>query len=643
MNFPKIKILPHDQAIKIAAGEVIERPVNIIKELVENSIDAQATKISIFIEQAGRTCIKIVDNGSGMSPIDIELSVVHHATSKLSSVDDLETIATFGFRGEALTSINAVSNLMIISKTQEDQTATCMQWNFGKLTKKEEVAHPLGTTITITNLFDNIPARQKFLKKDETEWRAIVNLFQAFCLDYQTIHFQLYHHDKLEFNCPATQDLLIRAAQLFDNFKQNQLITLEHVDRTFCSITGAISTPQYYRYDRNQIFIFVNQRWVKNVDLVKAIMRSYAGIVPPQKYPAAIIFLTIDQNQIDVNIHPKKEEIKFLHPKKVETIIQESIKATLEKLVTQQLQKQSLEQLTFQDNKTSIPSFFNAPQPIKTTFWQQPPAVLPIETDQKLFTPQAESSLAFDTSYNDQTIELPKTFVPVQFTNPHTKITESIQDDKNQHLFVEGKKEFTIIGQYHKTYILIEKDNHLIFIDQHAAHERILYEQFEQNFEQVATVQLLFPEIISFSSLDVLTIAPYLPILKQHGITVQIFSETQLIVQATPIHLKNQNLTEIFGQFIGWIHQENNDDIQRVSKLLHEKIRTKMACSAAIKAGDSLTDEQMLHLLTKLQKSENRFSCPHGRPTFWTLPINQIEKQFKRDYTKKAEQYYDFI
>lgn len=634
----KIKLLSADQSIKIAAGEVVERPVNIIKECVENSIDAGATNITIIVHQAGKKLIKIIDNGCGMSPDDAKLSVAQYATSKITTVEDLQSIATFGFRGEALASINAVSNVTITTKTDANQTGTQISWNFGKLTQESMQSHPTGTTLEIADLFDNIPARQKFLKKDETEWRAIVNLFQAFCLDYKNIHFQLYDADKLHFNCPPTNLLADRAAQIFDTHLQEKSLNLVHLENKLCSVTGLISDANYYRYDRNQIFMFVNQRWVKNIDLTKAIMRGYAGTLPPQKFPAAIIFITIDQDQVDVNIHPKKEEVKFLHPKKIESLITNSIQATLEQTVTCQIlpnfQKQDVpfftQALDNRQNTKSTPFSFLQTQ----STWQ--PAKMPLQQDVAANKNSVHES-------NNPSIELP---IRAQhaFEKPiHSTKSIVLTLEKQSELVTEKDLELTIIGQYKKTYILFEKDQNLIFVDQHAAHERILYEQFKKNFHNVATIQLMFPEFIKLQAQDIITITPYLGLLQEHGITAEIFSETQLIVQATPVHLKNQLVQETIQQIIGWIDEIHDSDHGRILHILHEKIHAKMACSAAIKAGDSLNIQQMQQLLKDLARIENRFSCPHGRPTFFIQTIDFLEKQFKRDYSKKADQFYDFL
>jgi len=626
----KIKILSPQQAMQIAAGEVIERPAHIIKEILENSIDAQATKITITVCQAGKSLIKVTDNGCGMTPDDAKLSVASHATSKISCVQDLDTISSFGFRGEALASINAVSNVTITTKTADAHTGTAIFFHHGRFIKESIESHPTGTTIEISDLFENIPARKKFLKKDETEWRAITILFQAFCLDYPTIHFQLFNEDKLVLNCPATDNLSVKATQIFDYQLQQKTTALIEQENPVCKVSGLISTASYYRYDRNQIFIFVNHRWIKNIDLTKAIMKGYSGLLPAQKFPASIIFIDIASDQIDVNIHPKKEEVKFLHPKKVESIIISSIKATLDASAYQQPE--------LQKNQLSRPAPFSFLQQ------QTPNTNVSIINHNKIPSNPAVSNkeVASSSIFNHDEFEsLPKITIPKSAAHafePPQRILE-----KQSEVIADFEQEMTIIGQYTSTYIVCEKNKNLIFVDQHAAHERILYEQFKANFTQIPTIQLLFPEFIKLQATDLAIIAPNLSILKDHGIIAEVFSPTQLLIQAVPVHLKNQALSEIILQIIGWISEFDSTDFNRMTYLLHEKIHAKMACSSAIKAGDTLSPSSMKQLLTDLQKTESRFSCPHGRPTFWELPIDYLEKQFKRDYAKKADLFSDFL
>lgn len=613
----KIKILPKHEAIKIAAGEVVERPANIIKELVENSIDAQASKVIIKVTQAGKTNITITDNGIGMIPEDIMLAPHNHATSKIKSVNDLEAINTFGFRGEALSSISSVSNLTIASKTAKQDAGHAASWKFGTLKEETIRSMETGTTISVSDLFENIPARKKFLKKDETEWRAIITLFQAFNLMHPHVHFQLYQDDQLYLNCPPVQSTTTRVGQIWKNNVHEQMQPLSSDNNNYCLVSGVCSEINYYRYDRNQIFIFVNNRWIKNIELTRAIMRGYLGTLPPQKFPAAVLFITLPQHDIDINIHPKKEEVKFLHPKKVETAITASIKQTLQKqnhLHNAQATPQKAVEKLFQSSSTQS--------------WSKPQQPLQITTPPASFAPQSAkvSTPAPSDNFN------PAPLQPPAQPKEHQATIETQETEL-----------FNIIGQYKETYILYEKDSNLILIDQHAAHERIIYEDLQKNFKNVATIQLLFPHMIKLQPTEVEIVKQHLGLFQDHGIFVDIFSDQEIMITATPVHLKNQKVDDIILQIISWLQTSSNAESESISKEIHEKIHTKMACSSAIKAGQTLSIEQMQNILQQLKATPHNYCCPHGRPTYSIMHIDQIEKKFKRDYGPKAEQKFDFI
>ena len=612
-----IKILDPQEAIKIAAGEVVERPAHIIKELIENSIDAGATNITIHTKKSGKDEIIITDDGSGMSEEDAKLCFAHHATSKINKVQDLDTVGTYGFRGEALSSIAAVAHVKLTTKTQDNSTATEIIIEHGKHLSTEESSHPTGTTIQITKLFDQIPARKKFLKSNDTEWNLFVSIFQAFCLRYPHIHFKLFHDGKLSYNCPASSDVTARSAQLWSSNLHNQLIPITQTTKNNITVTGAISNAHYHRYNRQQMFIFVNNRWVKNIELSRAIIKGYQNVLPPQKYPATFIFLTIDPTQIDVNIHPKKEEIKFLHPGIAQKTLQDIVSETLTTFLSKSLEINQVNKIsrTLPDQTKSITP--------KTTPTDSQPFVQ--TASQEPFQPSPFSAPGNNPS-------------PMK-TTPLSPIKEQPQETSNQTIYTQ--QPFTIIGQFKTTYILLEKEQELFLIDQHAAHERILYEQLKNNFENVATVQLLFPHVIKLTSEDTRLIIKHQNLFKQHGIIFEQFNDDQIIVQATPVSLQHKAIDDIVQTTLSWIKEHNFVDEQEFFKELNERIHTEKACKTACKAGDSLTHEQMTNIVKKLMTIENRFCCPHGRPTMWNLTLKEIEKQFKRDY-KSSKPEIDF-
>ncbi len=482
----KIKQLSPHEAQKIAAGEVVERPANIVKELLENAIDAQAQQINLYIKDGGKQLIRVVDTGFGMDHDDAQRCFLKHATSKIEHIDQLETINTFGFRGEALASIAAVSKITLVTKEADTHEGTKLYLEDGQVQKKEIVSHVTGTDISITELFYNIPARKKFLKKNQTELRNIQQLFHAFCFDYPSIHFKLFSEDKLIIHCPPVANLTARCTQLWDHVTSQHILELTtQRDNGKLSISGAISNHQHYRYDRSSIFFFVNKRWVKNINLSKALLKGYANVLPFGRFPVACITITIDPTLVDINIHPRKEEVKFLQPRRVEQLLQHAVKQTLENYVS-----------------ASISPKHNPYQPVKKH---------PLNNQRPYYIPQPSQP---------NTPPIPS---PEQYTHgPLSKLqqnfnqtTPQTQRSFTQHEVTQTEiQPIILIGQYNKTYLIIERTDGLFFVDQHAAHERILYELFSQRFNDVATINLIFPQIINLAAQDVIIIEPHLHLFK---------------------------------------------------------------------------------------------------------------------------------
>lgn len=633
----KIKILDPHEAIKIAAGEVIQRPANIIKELIENSIDAGAKNISLYLQAAGKDLIKITDDGCGMSEQDSKLCFAHHATSKISSVNDLSTITTYGFRGEALSSIASVCNVELITKTESDTLATQIKFEHGKFISQTQINHPVGTTFIVSKLFENIPARKKFLKTDDTEWNLIISIIQAFGLRYPSIYFKIFHNNYLAYNCPATEQLKTRCAQLWSNNLHEQLIDLTPTTQHKITATGTISNTQYFRFNRGQIFTFVNNRWVKNQELYKAILKGYQGVLPLQKFPAAFIFIDIDPTLIDINIHPQKEEIKFLHPHKVQQIIEDVIKQALQNIISK----------TFQ-NISTVQSYPQASLPIGSNHNNTKLSFVPsiIKGKDQIETEHHEEKTWHHKEINFQN----KTEkFNTQFFNPLEQTSSKpaahkpiVQPLKNDQLYQDTAYD-NIIGQFKKTYIMIEKLEQLIIIDQHAAHERILYERFKSQPTEVATVHLLFPHLVKLTMHEVNNLQSHQQLLQQHGIVFERFNDYEIIIQATPVAMSAQSIQDIIQTIATWLDQYQQLNSEDLFAQLQEKILAEKACKAACKAGDNLNIEQMQNLIKELAKTANNFCCPHGRPTQHLIKLKDIEKFFKRDYAGAKQSIFDIL
>jgi DNA mismatch repair protein MutL len=658
---PKIKQLSHHEAQKIAAGEVVERPANIVKELVENSIDAGATRISVFVEDGGKQLIRIVDNGCGMDKADAQKCFDRHATSKITRVDELELIDTFGFRGEALASIASVSQITLLTKEENDLEGTQVIIEANTITHMNTAACATGTDISVHNLFFNVPARKKFLKSTQTEWRAIQLLFNAFCFDYPHIHFTLFSEDKQIHNCPAVEEIKNRALQLFEPATHKHLLTL--ATSSDVSLAGVISDHQQYRYDRSGIYFFVNKRWVKNQHLSNAFVKGYANVIPQGRYPLGIIHITVPAHEVDINIHPRKEEVKFLHPRRVEQALQLAVKTALEENLSQHLKKDvtiksvsTYSQQTRDFNPFNFDAFFSQKQQqnilseshtSRDIFLSRAHPKL-VEGSERFILQQVQDERGenqnkyvenFAQNHSDQlpfVLSLSKdTNTPFEVPNKslmelQSDVNSSIDTHLDSSKINNSQINYRLIGQYNTTYLLVEKEDGLFLVDQHAAHERILYELFSQRFHEVATIQLLFPQIITLSTQDMDVIIPHLTVLIEHGILIEQCASDQLIVQSLPVHLKDQSITEIVKEVISWITESSSLDGDSFKKTINHKLQAQMACKAAVKAGDVLTQEKMEQLLRDLEKTANRFSCPHGRPTGWLLSLAEIEKKFRR-------------
>ncbi len=604
-----IKQLPLHEAQKIAAGQVVERPANVVKELLENAIDAGANTISLFIEDGGKQLIRVVDNGCGMDEADAHLCFKKHATSKIKSVDELPSLTTFGFRGEALASIAAVAKVTLLTKEKDAVEGLRVNAQEGNIAV-EPTGCPQGTDLTIRDLFYNVPARAKFLKKRETETRHIIQAVQALAFAYPDLHIQLTVDGRQLLNCPAQETMLQRCAQAWDGTTAKHMMAIEATrsDKGI-SVSGAISNHQWFRYDRSGIFFLVNNRWVTNIQLSRALVKGYNNVIPNGRYPMAAISIIINPALIDVNTHPRKEEITFAHPRTVEQLILQTVRQALEKHVSKQIKKEvSFYQAPAQTTPSASPSFAFKPASFTS-----------IEKDIDIF------KSSFVPSAPDTSVAPTATAAPIPTASP-----APLPPETTIPIIETADESHTIIGQYAKTYILIEQQDGLFLLDQHAAHERILYEQFAQRFEDLPTINLMFPQLINCSQEDRTLLEAHLDIFKQHGITIEPFSKEQLIIQSTPVHLKNTPLQEIVQQVIGWIREFQNIDKEQFHKKIHDKLRAQMACKAAVKAGDVLTHSQMQELIKDLHETPNRFSCPHGRPTGWMIPLLDIEKKFRR-------------
>lgn len=599
---PKIEILTEELINKIAAGEVIERPASVVKELIENSLDAKATKITIELQDSGKKLIKVTDNGEGMDENDAKQSILRHATSKIKTTEDLFSIQTLGFRGEALASIAAVSQLSIITKQQDKLEGFNLVVENNKVISSGILAAETGTTIEVRNLFFNTPARQKFMKTDAVELRHLVDVVTRYALINEKVHFHLIHENHTLLQSPTTDNMLNNIAAIYGLNIAKDLIEINY-SIVGIKVSGYISKPYHVRNDKNHQSIFVNGRWVKNEEVSKAIYDAYHSLLFVNKHPVAILFLELDSNRIDVNVHPNKLTIKFEQNEEVYIAVTKAIKETL--------QKNNLVPVVDVDTEQQL-AFGGQ---VKYGFEETKQTVLEVEKDEETESREGlvdkESRAATSTSETNQpslTAESKETVIP------QAEIYSKMPPIK-------------LLGQIHKTFFVGEIEGGVVFIDQHAAHERVLYEEFMQQFmsEDVKVQTLLQGDLIEFSPTDCLLIEDNLKEFNKFGFTLEHFGENAFLIKTIPSVFGRTQPKELLHDLLSRL-KEGKDKLSDIK----EEIITRMACRAAVMGGEELTNERMQKILEELGRTELPYTCPHGRPTIIKTEAEELEKKFKR-------------
>ncbi|MCS7027415.1 MAG: DNA mismatch repair endonuclease MutL [Bacteroidia bacterium] len=603
-----IKLLSDDLINQIAAGEVVQRPASVVKELLENSIDAGATQIKIVVLDAGRTLIQVIDDGSGMSPIDATLCFERHATSKIRTVEDLFRLHTMGFRGEALASIAAVAQVELKTKRPNDEMGTQVIIHASKILKNEPISCPNGTSISVKNLFYNIPARRNFLKSDTVEFRHILEEAYRQALSHPDIAFALYHNHQEIFNLPRS-NLLQRIANLFGKNYSAYLIPVEE-ESIGIALKGYIGKPDFAKKTRGEQFFFVNKRYIKDIYLNHAVISAYEEMLPKGSFPFYCLFITIDPKHVDVNIHPTKTEVKFDDDKMVYALMRSAVKNALNThnlqpemdFTSPSIPTQNTSSLSSQQDKPSSNQNLNVHKTYLNPVEKQN-----IKNFQKLFQP---FSLKNELSSSDilSTVATTEQFI--------SQVTKYQQSQNQQHYW-----------QLHKKYIFAQTPDGVMLIDQHAAHERILYETFYKSLtEQKGKIQsLLFPIPVLLSHVDLAWIQDMQPELRLLGFDIELQPD-RVLIKGVPAdlppgkeHTALQELIEQFRMYEQELHLEKRDNLAK-----------SLACRAAIKTGEELNFTQMQSLVDQLFQCQQPYACPHGRPTLITLTVEKLDKLFGR-------------
>jgi len=605
-----IHLLPDNVANQIAAGEVIQRPASVLKELVENAIDAEATAIQIFLKDAGRTLIQIVDNGKGMSDTDTRMAFERHATSKIKEAADLFALHTMGFRGEALASIAAVAQVEVRTRRESDELGTLVSISGSQFELQEAINCPKGTAFFVKNLFFNVPARRKFLKSNETELRQLIVELTRIALVYPQIHFTLQHNETKLINLIPTNHRQ-RIGQLFpsrNNAAQRQLLPIES-HSSMVSVSGYVGTPETAIRNANQFF-FVNGRYMRHSYFHKAIMQAYEGLIPNQHSPSYFIFFEIDPASIDVNIHPTKTEIKFEQEPAIWSILMATVKESLGK-------SNAIPSIEFdQEGAIDIPTM-----EASNTSQQQPkvslnPSYNPFDNYSERSSHYNRPPMNWESLY--QNFEKSKAELlpenPLLQTNlPSQEILEEEYEGKNYLL-------------YKNRFILVSGKSGLMFIDRQRAHIRILFEQWMRQLQERKgfSQQLLFPEMFTLNIADMLLLKTVLPELHDVGFELAAFGKDTFVVNGVPGGFENKPVIPMIELLIETVKQNKG----KMQEVLNESIALTLAKASAIDNDRSMSQDEMSQLLGQLFTCANPNMTPDGKQIIVLLTNEEIEKKF---------------
>ena len=599
-----IRLLPDAIANQIAAGEVIQRPASVIKELLDNAVDAGATEINVIVKDAGKTIIHIQDNGSGMSPTDARMSLERHATSKLRKAEDLFDIRTMGFRGEALASIAAISHMEIRTRRAEDHVGTRILVEASVVTVQEGCQCPVGTSIIVRNLFYNVPARRKFLKSDPVEMRHILDEFHHLALAFEQIQFKLYHNDVEVYSLPIGA-LRNRIMGIFGK-KINEFLVPVDEETNYVNFSGYIGKPKLGKKSRGEQFLFVNRRYIRSSYLQHAVKTAYEDILPADQYPFYVLFLDINTDRIDVNVHPTKQEIKFEDERIIYNYLRVACRHALGKYSI-------TPSLDFEQEVALNRSVENAGGPSSPHS-----GMSNLERDRhqekeniKKWGALLESIEGFSIERSEE-----QPFIPA---NIHPMLEEMTEADPYANVIP--------VQLWHR-YIIVTGLSDLVVIDQRAAHERVIFETLikDLNNQNTAIQKLLWPETIQSNTTDAVLLRELLPHLQQTGFDISEFGHDTFIIHGIPAVMTDlippqQAIEDILDRF------KEGHNLMEMKPL--EKIAFALASNLSRRRGEIMTTEEMQTLLEKLMASENPYKSPSGRKTFITFGKEEILKRFQ--------------
>ena len=604
-----IQLLPDHVANQIAAGEVVQRPASVVKELLENAIDAKATHIKLLIKDAGKTLIQVIDNGIGMSQTDARMSFERHATSKIKSAFDIYNLHTKGFRGEALASIAAIAQVELKTKTEQQDLGTILKIEGSKILVNDLVSTPKGTSLAVKNLFFNIPARRNFLKSNTVETRHIIDEFQRVALAHPDIAFSLYHNDN-EVYLLKSENLRQRIISIFGDRINDKLVPINETT-DLVKLTGFVTSPKFSKKKRGEQFFFANNRFIKSNYLNHAIIKAYEGLLATGYYPSYFIFLEVDPKTIDINIHPTKTEVKFESESDIYAIIRATVKHSLGQYNIAPL-------LDFnRDNSMDVPYDYKDATK-KTPTISVDPSFNPFKNQQN-YTPKKEQTnweaLYADT--NNLNIDVNQIEVAIESTISQPDLFQDIEE-----------KHQTKTLQLQKKYIVSSLNNSMMVIKQHLAHQRILYEELltKITVEDAVSQQLLIPIEVEFIKQDVAILFETKQELEQIGFQFKEFRSDAVIFDGIPANIPQDKLVSTLEEIIDSVKQETEQE----NFGLMDTLIKSLAKSLAIKSGKSLNAKEQEELINKLFSCKEPNYSPYGKLIFTKIPLEDIEQKFKQ-------------
>lgn len=634
----EVKLLDQNTANQIAAGEVVEKPASVVKELVENALDAGAGKIDVTIFEGGTQYIRVADDGSGMTEANAKLAVLRHATSKIRAAEDLMSLHTLGFRGEALPSIASVSNFQLLTRPADEEFATSIRIDGGEQTECQQTGSQAGTTVIVENLFFNVPARRKFLRTNATEGRYINELLTRLALSRPDVRFKLVSNDKEVLSTPGNGSLFDAITALYGKKVSDELLKVDFTG-TDVKITGYIGKPTLLKGTRQWQTFMVNGRIINNRMMSKAIDHAYQSQVPKSGFPFAVLMVEVDTHTIDVNVHPQKSEIKFSDDSVIYKAMYKALTDALTKPMSAKPQ-QALDLLP--DSELAV--FKQVGQGIITDGMPLPkqqsvPKPLPVQQPKPAYADIFKTAQAHEPQPEPVQSEVWKqveyTYTPPK-TEPVYTINEVREEFKKQDEVAANVIGFTDtnnetesiwpIGQVDKTFIIAQSEDTLYLIDQHAAHERILYDKFVNAHNNIPAQTMLMPLYIDVTAHDTEIIEKHREDFSRLGVDIEPAGETLLRVSSLPADIKADGAEDFIREITKMLSEMKNispSDLRQ--NMLH-----MMACKAAIKAGEVLNMRQMRQLIIDLCNTEHPFTCPHGRPCMIEISSAELYKMFKR-------------